>query len=360
MSYRSDHEHSTQVLSRWIDARDHKAITRHVLGASERSRKAKIPVDSAVRTVLELYGSGKRKVGAPAAVHPIRVARRLRLMGTLSPVSLVAALGHDLIEDKSIGFPEVQGLHDQDMQRVQDLMALLTRGEREPYFDYIKRVAADDAALLIKLVDRLDNTYDLRISSDPGQTDPELVYKELFRRAVLDDLDHGPHGQHPDKVPIRSSRRLFDLFKSIVLVHFVRHRGPLPPKIEAAVRKLVTTGIAEAELTALHVLQFHDYPGLARNVTTELVSYGDRFWRVTSSTVRPVSPLDGLFQAFDARLSKQDDSALDALQDDLARMLMGALSMAVILTRFDLDPSFKGIAGVDDRGVRSVPPGSPP
>ncbi|MBI5537386.1 MAG: hypothetical protein HY898_31980 [Deltaproteobacteria bacterium] len=356
MSYRSDHEHSTAVLSEWIEARDHKAITRHVLGASERSRKAKVPVDSAVCTVLEAYGSGRRKVGAPAAVHPIRVARRLRLMGTHSPVSLVAALGHDLIEDKSMGFAELRGLSVPDLERVHDLMSLLTRGEREPYFDYIKRVANDDAALLIKLVDRLDNTYDLRVSADPGQHDPELVYKELFRRAVLDALDHGPVGDHPIRAPISSSRRLFDLFKSIVLVHFVRHRGPLPPKIEAAVRKLITTGVAEAELTALHVLQFHDYPGLARQVTTELMSYGDRFWRVTSSTVKPVSPLDGLFHTFDARLSKHDDGSLDALQNDLARLLMGALSMAVILTRFNLDPSFKGIAGVDDRGVRSVPP----
>jgi hypothetical protein len=355
VSYRSDHEHSTRVLSAWIKQRDFHAITRHVLGASQRSRKAAVPVEAAVRAALRSYGSARRKLGPPAAVHPLRVARRLRLMGVHDPVCLVAALGHDLIEDRSISFDRIDGLSPQDLRRVQDLVQLLTRGERESYFEYIRRVASDETTLLIKLLDRLDNTYDLREYADPGSPDPSQVYEELFRRAILDELDHRPRRPHPHKAAIRSSRRLFDLFKSMVLVHNVRRRGPVPAKIGAALCKLVETAIAEAELTALHVLQFHDRPGLARNVTAELMSYGDRFWRVTSSSAS-VSPLDGILQVFDARLSKRDDSALDALQEDLPRMLMAALSVAVILTRFKLDPEFRGIAGVDDRGVRSVPP----
>lgn len=353
MTYRSEHERSTRQLSAWIEARNLDAIARHVGGKLAREPMAGPALRTAIEQVLATYGEAKRKLGAPAAVHPLRVARKLRLLGNSTLPSLIAALGHDLIEDHGQEFGCIPGLSDDDRETVDRLMRALTRGESEPYFDYVARLSKQESALLIKLVDRLDNTYDLRVSADPGEDEPRAIYRELFQRALLDDMDHAPRSVHPDRIPIRSSARLFDLFKSLVLLHFVRRLGPLPVRHEIAVGKLITTAIAEAELTALHVVQFHDSPGLARHVLGEMLAYGERFWRVTSDAEH-ISPIDGLFERFDARLSKRDGSALDDLQGDLPRMLMATLTMVVILTRFKLDPGFQGIEGVDESGVRPL------
>jgi len=352
VTYRSEHERSTRLLSAWIETRNLDAITRHVGGKLVRDPVAGPALRTAIDQLLQTYGSAKRKLGAPAAVHPLRVARKLRLLGTATLPSLIAALGHDLIEDHGREFGFIPGLSEEERESVDHLMRVLTRGESEPYFDYVARLSKQETALLIKLVDRLDNTYDLRVSADPGEDEPRAIYRELFQRALLDQMDHAPRSVHPDRIPIRSSYRLFDLFKSLVLLHFVRRLGPLPTRLQIAVGKLITTAIAEAELTALHVVQFHDRPGMARHALGELLAYGERFWRVTS-TAEHISPIDGLFEGFDARLSKRDSGALETLQTDLPRMLMASLTMVVILTRFKLDPEFQGIEGVDESGVRS-------
>lgn len=357
MRYRRDHDLSTRKLSTWIGAAKIDRIARHIAGPSAPESRL-LPLRAALHVVLDAYQGRRRKMGHPAAVHPCRVARRTRLLGVSTRWKLVAALGHDLHEDTLVQLPDLPVLSRAQMQACRRLIERLTRREHETYFAYMARVAQDPDALLIKVADRMDNTFDLRAQAEPAHGPPASVYAVLFRKAVLDLRDPTVAKRHPRRhpTPFRASRRLYDLFKTLVVLHFVRNTTGLPSRVHAAARKLATIACAEAQLTALHMLQFHYEPGMGAQAMLALASYGERFWHVTDSGR---SPIDGLFHVFDARLTKRNNDALDALQLNPGRMLTAALSLLVVLLRFAEDPQFEGIVGLNENGLQAIGPPSP-
>lgn len=114
------------------------------------------------------------KTGVPYIFHPMHLAEQMPDENTT-----VAALLHDVVEDtaytledlRAEGFPEM----------AMEAIALLTHDPTEPYFDYVRRIAAHPVAKIVKLAD-------LRHNSDPTRMDTmdarALARAEKYRKAM--------------------------------------------------------------------------------------------------------------------------------------------------------------------------------
>jgi (p)ppGpp synthase/HD superfamily hydrolase len=108
----------------------------------------------------------KRRNGEPYILHPRRVAAGVEGWDTVSADRVKAiAILHDVLEDtpftqqdlREAGIPE----------HVIAPVVLLTRGEKENYFDYITRLrdCGHNDVILVKLSDLNDNLIDLEEGS---------------------------------------------------------------------------------------------------------------------------------------------------------------------------------------------------
>lgn len=66
----------------------------------------------------------------------------------------IAALLHDIVEDGYLDHKQIKDLFGEE---IHELVFALTRNRVETYKEYINRVAEDEKAILIKLVDLKDN-----------------------------------------------------------------------------------------------------------------------------------------------------------------------------------------------------------
>ena len=115
------------------------------------------------------------KAGQPYLCHPLRVAQRFK-----DPTLRTAALLHDVLEDSEM---TVKSLLDAgiDFDTVQ-IVQVLTRQQGESYDKYIRRVASNAKATLIKLAD-LDHNMDLGRLPEPTNDDYRRLDK--YRRAQV-------------------------------------------------------------------------------------------------------------------------------------------------------------------------------
>ncbi|MBR0384471.1 MAG: hypothetical protein IJH61_07275, partial [Eubacteriaceae bacterium] len=111
----------------------------------------------------------------PYLCHPLRVAQRFK-----DPTLRTAALLHDVLEDSEM---TVKSLLDAgiDFDTVQ-IVQVLTRKQGESYDKYIRRVASNAKATLIKLAD-LDHNMDLGRLPEPTKDDYRRLDK--YRRAQV-------------------------------------------------------------------------------------------------------------------------------------------------------------------------------
>ena len=111
-----------------------------------------------------------RQDGSPYARHPIEVAQLLkRYVANCSDTMLVAAYLHDVIEDTSTTYEDIENDFGKN---VADLVLELTNDEQEKNAlgkkDYLvkKMNSMSDDAFSIKLVDRLHNVMDMKCSTE--------------------------------------------------------------------------------------------------------------------------------------------------------------------------------------------------
>ena len=99
-------------------------------------------------------GQTRRGSTEPYIEHPVRVAGAAAACGLPVP-AVIAAILHDVVEDSSTTFEDLQRAGFSD--RTIHLVRLLTKSK--PYLDseYYARVLQDDDAIALKLLDRADN-----------------------------------------------------------------------------------------------------------------------------------------------------------------------------------------------------------
>lgn len=130
--------------------------------------------DTLLLCVTKHYGQ-RDKVGAPYALHPIRIMLRF----ADEPARIVALL-HDVVEDCDVTLDELR-----EMGYSEEIVAALdcvTKREGESYEEFILRSKANPLARRVKLADLADN-MDLSRISEPSARDFERYLK--YRRAQM-------------------------------------------------------------------------------------------------------------------------------------------------------------------------------
>jgi guanosine-3',5'-bis(diphosphate) 3'-pyrophosphohydrolase len=131
-----------------------------------------VTVEQAVEIAARALAGVEDKHGEPVLLHVLRV------VVAVPPEARVVAALHDVLEDSDVTAEDLE-LPEPELEAVK----LLTRGEDEPYEEYIERIATAEGeagrlAQVVKLADLRDNL---------GRLTPELEhlrprYEQAIRR----------------------------------------------------------------------------------------------------------------------------------------------------------------------------------
>jgi hypothetical protein len=341
---------------------------RHILSRSETDIMMKV-----LSYLGRAYGVRRRRLGPLAVLHPLRATTLMaRAETNLRLLNLLTCLLHDKLEDltsQSLGQQHWQALEDdfvaliksidpEDEWFLMERLDWLSRHDGETYFSYIGRLldnAGDTPELIaIKLADRLDNTLDLQIYvEDPIQHVD--FFKDIFQ-LVFDnsdieleaEVDNSPAG------PLNGAARLYQLFKSAVLMSMIRQRGLVLDNTTAQVLfdALATASMKEAQRVILHIFKYHILSSRERRqLVMEVLKYAQQGGLGHTTLPNLEHRLDGLFVSiFNDSDRQMRKKSLDFLFQDKSLMIEAALAFVAMFLRFSWDPNFY-VKGISEQGV---------
>lgn len=123
----------------------------------------------AMKLMYEKHKDQVDKAGMPYVLHPLHVAENMR-----DEVSTTVALLHDIVEDTDITFEQLSNLG--FSQDVINALKCLTHESDVEYFDYIKEIAKNHVATLVKIAD-LEHNSDLSRLDEVSEWDLLRVQK---------------------------------------------------------------------------------------------------------------------------------------------------------------------------------------
>ena len=319
------------------------------------------------------YSPRKRRLGTPSVLHPLRSAA---LLTQCSPVpdmlDLLTTLLHDKFEDITPkrftpedwrtlegDFADIVGrLEPNRRWYLMERLSWLTRADEVTYNAYIGNLLLHTRhtpeLMRAKLVDRLDNTLDLRVSvSDPieGVDFFRTLFEILFVKGFKGYHPEDPHGYTSS--PYNGAERLYQLFKNAVMLSLVRQANvPSEPVTQTLFDALAWASVKEAERIALHLFGYHLVDlKTQRALLQETMDYAQR-GGLDEATARGLGGrIDGLFASlFEAANTDARKQILNELYDDKPRMLEAALAFVVIFLAFLDDAGFY-VHNVDETGV---------
>ncbi|MET0236309.1 MAG: phosphohydrolase [Kibdelosporangium sp.] len=138
-------------------------------------------LDDAIRIAREAHAGQVDKSGNPYIYHPLRVMARVK--GTLAQM---AAVLHDVIEDTEVTAEDLRAAGCPDP--VIDSVVALSKVPGEAMHSYLRRVAADPVAVLVKRADIGDNSDPVRLAKLDPETQDRLREKYAEAIRVLDEL----------------------------------------------------------------------------------------------------------------------------------------------------------------------------
>jgi (p)ppGpp synthase/HD superfamily hydrolase len=107
-------------------------------------------LERALQIAVKAHAGQKDKSGEAYIFHPIRVMMRCR-----TPQAKIAGLLHDVVEDTSVTFAELEA--EGFSSAVLDALRLLTHDKTVLYEAYIEQVKINPIATEVKLADLEDN-----------------------------------------------------------------------------------------------------------------------------------------------------------------------------------------------------------
>jgi (p)ppGpp synthase/HD superfamily hydrolase len=115
-------------------------------------------LEKALGIALIAHAGQKDKAGAPYILHPLRL-----MMTALEPDAQVTALLHDVLEDSELTEDDLNqaGIP----AHITAAVATLTRQIDETYEEFIERIASDELARKVKILDIKDNLNLQRLKS---------------------------------------------------------------------------------------------------------------------------------------------------------------------------------------------------
>ena len=130
-------------------------------------------LEKAIVIAVAAHKNQKDRYGAPYVLHPLRVMARVET----TREKTVAVL-HDVVEDTDWTFEKLR--QEGFPEDIISALDCLTKREKEPYGDLVKRAASDPLARRIKIADLEDNMDVRRL---PEVTEETKVRLEKYRKA---------------------------------------------------------------------------------------------------------------------------------------------------------------------------------
>jgi len=239
-----------------------------------------------------------------------------------------------------------------------DRLQWLTIQPDETYYGYIGRLldqAQDTPEVVrVKLVDRLDNTFDMRVDiEDPLQETDffEHIFQMMFSNTYQ---GYNPDKPHSPIVALNGAERLYQLFKNIVLMSLVRQKQASvnDAVVQGIFDTLAHASIKEAQRIALHIFGYHDISVAAfRELILETMAYTQKGGIDSITTPSRGHPLDGLSMAvFDNPKPRTRKRRLTELYKDKPLMIETAIAFIVIFLSFLNNRDFY-VHGISAEGV---------
>ncbi|MDD5093563.1 MAG: hypothetical protein PHV74_04175 [Dehalococcoidia bacterium] len=322
----------------------------------------------------QVYGRRKRDLGPFSVLHPLRSTALLsHASKKVELLDLMTCLLHDNFEDVRPSQFKNSNWIKLDKQFQSFLMEIpeghqmclrehlqwLTKEPGETYYQYIGRLL-DQASnapevVRVKLADRLDNTFDMRIDlEDPlqGVDFFENVFQMLYTNTYR---GYRPERPHQPTVILNGAQRLYQLFKNIMLMSLIRQKKAATgdPVSQEIFNTLAKASMKEAQRIALHVFGYHETAvSTFRELLMETMTYAQ------SGNLDVVTPpaaghrLDGLLMSvFDQPDAKARKKQLTILYKDKPLMIESAVAFVTVFLNFLNDPDYY-VRGISAEGVR--------
>lgn len=356
------------------------AILRTLVGKRQLDAEARQTLRGILEAMFRMYGQ-RRRVGSPMIIHPLRAAALLaRVMDKPHVLDLSTILLHDRFEDigpehfNAAGWAEMDRefqavvalLREVDRWYLMERLQWLTRRPEESYYQYVGRLLSQAVAtpevIRVKLVDRLDNTLDMRIDVD----DPleEVDFFETVFQLLFANYYRGYHPQEPHPPPsvLNGAQRLYQLFENTVLMSILRQRGVFRDDEPARLlfENLARASMKEAQRIILHIVGYHQTSVLeVRTLMMETMAYVQHGGIDAVTLPLPGSRLDGLFMSHFGDADRFSlGKKLKDLSQDKTLMIEAALAFIVIFLSFLDDPEFY-VRGINAEGIHPQLPGQP-
>ena len=130
-------------------------------------------LEKAIGLAVAAHKGQTDRYGAPYILHPLRVMGRVE-----TPAEQTVAILHDVVEDTDWTFDRLR--REGFPEELLAALDCLTKREKEPYEDFVRRSATNPLARRVKLADLEDN-MDVRRMNDI--TDEAKARLQKYRKA---------------------------------------------------------------------------------------------------------------------------------------------------------------------------------
>ena len=321
----------------------------------------------------KIYGKTKRDLGPFSVLHPFRATALLcHASKEVALLDVMTCLLHDHFEDfKPSKFKDsnwikldhmfqsfLREIPKSHQRRLMEHLQWLTKEPTENYNHYIGHLL-DQACnapevVRVKLADRLDNTFDMRIDlQDPlqGVDFFEIIFQTIFTNTCK---GYRPERPHQTTLILNGAQRLYQLFKNIVLMSLIRQREAAATDTisQGLFKALAKASMEEAQRITLHILGYHETSVLTlREILKETMAYAQLGGLEEVTLPKNGHPLDGLFMSvFDQPKRVNRKKQLSALYQDKPLMIEVAISFVIIFLNFLNDAEYF-VHGISAEGI---------
>ena len=322
----------------------------------------------------KIYGRKKRDLGPFSILHPLRATALLsHAAKEVNLLDIITCLLHDHFEDfdpinlndthwiklEQLFQSLLAEISESRRKRLMQHLEWLTREPAETYNHYIGHLL-DQArnapeVVRVKLADRLDNTFDMRIDlQDPlkGVDFFEVVFQTMFTHIYK---GYRPERVHQTTLVLNGAQRLYQLFKNIVLMSLIRQRkaAVTDPISLGLFQTLAEASMREAQRITLHIFGYHETSVSAlRAILKETMEYAESGGLEEVTLPQNGRRLDGLFMSvFDKPNRAERNKQLSALYQNKTLMIEVAVSFVIIFLNFLNDANYF-VHGISSEGIR--------
>jgi hypothetical protein len=340
----------------------------------KKDREKKGILMDALGYLFSAYQQKRRRLGPMAVLHPLRATVLFaRNQERLNLIGLLSVLLHDIMEDINPYDFEInqwidmegrlyhllERIGDKDESRLLSNIVALTRIKKESYYQYIGRLLenANHSPQLVhvKLVDRLDNTMDMRIDLEDPLAGVDF-FQNIFQLLFVNNYrGYQPTSEHSPASAMNGARRLYQLFKNTVLLSLIRQQKSQQNNHSLSVlfEAVCDASLQEAQRTLMHLIGFHIKDTAdQRKLLIEAMKYcfSGRIDLVTKPDRDQL--LDGLFSTYFAHNSKKVlYRQLDILYQNKGLMIQASIAFVVIFLHF-LNDSKYYVQGISQEGIQ--------